>query len=95
MMWNVRCSVGCNAHATPDFSKMIFNNVDFQLLLTQILHLNPKELRLQVMTWNISIKFLESRIKVFLKKLMLGDILFTNVDFQLLNEWEGASCRCK
>lgn len=41
------------------------------------------------MTWNISIKFLESRIKVFLKKLMLGDILFTNVDFQLLNEWEG------
>ena len=44
---------------------------------------------MQVMTWNISIKFLESRIKVFLKKLMLGDILFTNVDFQLLNEWEG------
>ena len=41
------------------------------------------------MTWNILIKFLESRIKVFLKKLMLGDILFTNVDFQLLNEWEG------
>ena len=41
------------------------------------------------MTWNISIKFLESRIKVFLKKLMLWDILFTNVDFQLLNEWEG------
>ena len=41
------------------------------------------------MTWNISIKFLESRIKVFLKKLMLGDILFTNVDFQLLDEWEG------
>ena len=26
---------------------------------------------------------------MFLKKLMLGDILFTNVDFQLLNEWEG------
>ena len=44
---------------------------------------------MQVMTWNISIKFLESRIKVFLKKLMLWDILFTNVDFQLLNEWEG------
>ena len=41
------------------------------------------------MTWNISIKFLESRIKVFLKKLMLWDILFTNVDFQLLDEWEG------
>ena len=41
------------------------------------------------MTWNISIKFLESRIKVFLKKLMLRDILFTNVDSQLLNEWEG------
>lgn len=41
------------------------------------------------MTWNISIKFLESRIKVFLKKLMLWDILFNNVDFQLLNEWEG------
>jgi len=41
------------------------------------------------MTWNILIKFLESRIKVFLKKLMLGDILFTNLDFQLLNEWEG------
>ena len=41
------------------------------------------------MTWNISIKFLESRIKVFLKKLMLWDILFTNVDFQLLNKWEG------
>ena len=44
---------------------------------------------MQVMTWNISIKFLESRIKVFLKKLMLWDILFTNVDFQLLDEWEG------
>ena len=44
---------------------------------------------MQVMTWNISIKFLESRIKVFLKKLMLRDILFTNVDSQLLNEWEG------
>ena len=41
------------------------------------------------MTWNISIKFLESRIKVFLKKIMLWDILFTNVDFQLLDEWEG------
>ena len=41
------------------------------------------------MTWNISITFLESRIKVFLKKLMLWDILFTNVDFQLLDEWEG------
>ena len=41
------------------------------------------------MTWNISIKFLKSRIKVFLKKLMLWDILFNNVDFQLLNEWEG------
>ena len=41
------------------------------------------------MTWNISIKFLESRIKVFLKKLMLWDILFNNVDFQLLDEWEG------
>ena len=26
---------------------------------------------------------------MFLKKLMLGDILFTNVDFQLLDEWEG------
>ena len=26
---------------------------------------------------------------MFLKKLMLWDILFTNVDFQLLNEWEG------
>lgn len=26
---------------------------------------------------------------MFLKKLMLGDILFTNVDFQLLNEWGG------
>ena len=44
---------------------------------------------MQVMTWNISIKFLESRIKVFLKKIMLWDILFTNVDFQLLDEWEG------
>ena len=41
------------------------------------------------MTWNISIKFLESRIKVFLKKLKLWDILFNNVDFQLLDEWEG------
>lgn len=26
---------------------------------------------------------------MFLKKLMLWDILFTNVDFQLLDEWEG------
>ena len=75
---------------------MIFNIVDVQLLLTQRLYFNlkrviiqKKELRLQVMTWNISIKFLESRIKVFLKKLMLWDILFTNVDFQLLDEWEG------
>ena len=26
---------------------------------------------------------------MFLKKIMLWDILFTNVDFQLLDEWEG------
>ena len=38
MMWNVRY-IGL-------FSKMIFNNVDFQLLLTQILHLNLKRVKI-------------------------------------------------
>ena len=43
---DVECPVqcGCNAHATPDF--LIFNNVDFQLLLTQILHLNLKRVKI-------------------------------------------------
>lgn len=37
---------GCNAHATPDFFENDFNNVDFQLLLTQILHLNLKRVKI-------------------------------------------------
>ena len=46
---DVECPVqcGCNAHATSVlFTKMIFNNVDFQLLLTQILHLNLKRVKI-------------------------------------------------
>ena len=42
----VQC--GCNAHvASAFFVKIIFNNVDFQLLLTQILHLNSKRVIIQ------------------------------------------------
>ena len=38
---------GCNAHvASVFFVKIIFNNVDFQLLLTQILHLNLKRVKI-------------------------------------------------
>ena len=46
MMWNVRCSVGVMLMLHRTFSKMIFNNVDFQLLLTQILHLNLKRVKI-------------------------------------------------
>ena len=45
---DVECPVqcGCNAHVASDFFEMIFNNVDFQLLLTQILHLNLKRVKI-------------------------------------------------
>ena len=66
----VQC--GCNAHvAAGFFVKVIFNNVDFQLLLTQILHLNlkrviiqKKELRLEANTWSISIKTSELKLSI-------------------------------
>ena len=47
---DVECPVqcGCNAHVASGFFcvKIIFNNVDFQLLLTQILHLNLKRVKI-------------------------------------------------
>ena len=47
MMWNVRCSVGVMLMLhRAFFVKIIFNNVDFQLLLTQILHLNLKRVKI-------------------------------------------------
>ena len=46
MMWNVRCSVGVMLMLHRFFVKIIFNNVDFQLLLTQILHLNLKRVKI-------------------------------------------------
>ena len=53
------------------------------------MHLNLKRVKIASNDMEYLDKVLESRIKVFLKKLMLWDILFTNVDFQLLDEWEG------
>ena len=43
----VQC--GCNAHVESGFFyvKIFFDNVDFQLLLTQILHLNSKRVIIQ------------------------------------------------
>ena len=66
----VQC--GCNAHVAADFFvKVIFNNVDFQLILTQILYLNlkrviiqKKELRLEANTWSISIKSSELKLSI-------------------------------
>ena len=48
---DVECPVqcGCNAHVASGFFcvKIIFDNVDFQLFLTQILHLNLKRAIIQ------------------------------------------------
>ena len=46
MMWNVRCSVGVMLMLHRTFFENDFNNVDFQLLLTQILHLNLKRVKI-------------------------------------------------
>ena len=47
---DVECPVqcGCNAHVAPGFFcvKIIFDNVDFQLFLTQILYLNSKRVKI-------------------------------------------------
>ena len=47
---DVECPVqcGCNAHVASGFFcvKIIFDNVDFQLFLTQILHLNLKRVKI-------------------------------------------------
>ena len=42
----VQC--GCNAHVASGFFcvKIIFDNVDFQLFLTQILYLNSKRVKI-------------------------------------------------
>lgn len=86
-MWNVRCSVGVMLMLHRTFSKMIFNNVDFQLLLTQILHLNLKRVKIASNDMEYLDKVPGVKNQSVFKN-MLWDILFTNVDFQLLDEWE-------
>ena len=46
MEYPVQC--GCNAHVASGFFcvKIIFDNVDFQLFLTQILYLNSKRVKI-------------------------------------------------
>ena len=47
---------------------MIFNNVDFQLLLTQILHLNLKRVKIASNDMEYLDKVLDQESKCFLKK---------------------------